>query len=261
MSDALVIEVVRKTVTVDCAVEEAFRIFTADALSWWPVESHSIHETVSEIVFEPKAGGEVYELSASGEKGHWATVLEWEPPGTARAGVERPAARRPRRPRSRCASSPTATERASSSSTAAGSCSPRRARRSARATTLAGTSFSASTSIGRTGPERPTSIGSAGGPCRISSRRRSGRRRGAKIVSAASSSSSVHQRIAVMPSALSSSHDEARCGLERRGADEVDALRLAVPCDRRRAERARCASRRAGRARTPRGPSPRGARA
>jgi uncharacterized protein YndB with AHSA1/START domain len=80
MSDALVIEVVRKAVTVDCAVEDAFRIFTADALSWWPVESHSIHETVSEIVFEPEVGGEVYEVSASGKKGHWATVLEWEPP-------------------------------------------------------------------------------------------------------------------------------------------------------------------------------------
>ena len=62
MNDALVIEVVRKTVTVDCSVEEAFRIFTTDALSWWPVESHSIHQTVSEIVFEPRAGGEVYEV-------------------------------------------------------------------------------------------------------------------------------------------------------------------------------------------------------
>lgn len=80
MSNALVIEVVRKTVTVDCAVEEAFRIFTADALSWWPVESHSIHEKVSEVVFEPEVGGEVYEVSATGERGHWATVLEWEPP-------------------------------------------------------------------------------------------------------------------------------------------------------------------------------------
>ena len=80
MSDSLVIEVVRKTVTVDCAVEEAFRVFTADALSWWPVETHSIHETVTEIVFEQYEGGEVYELSTSGEKGHWATVLEWDPP-------------------------------------------------------------------------------------------------------------------------------------------------------------------------------------
>jgi uncharacterized protein YndB with AHSA1/START domain len=80
MSDALVIEVVRKTVTVDCTVEEAFRVFTADALSWWPVESHSIHQAVSEIVFEPHVGGEVYEISDSGERGYWATVLQWDPP-------------------------------------------------------------------------------------------------------------------------------------------------------------------------------------
>jgi uncharacterized protein YndB with AHSA1/START domain len=80
MSDALVIEVVRKTVTVDCTVEEAFRVFTADAISWWPVESHSIHQAVSEIVFEPHEGGGVYEVSESGERGHWATVVEWNPP-------------------------------------------------------------------------------------------------------------------------------------------------------------------------------------
>lgn len=80
MKDALMIEVVRKTVTVDCAVEEAFRVFTADAISWWPLETHSIHETVSEIVFEQQVGGDVYEISTSGEKGYWATVLEWDPP-------------------------------------------------------------------------------------------------------------------------------------------------------------------------------------
>jgi uncharacterized protein YndB with AHSA1/START domain len=80
MSDALVIEVVRKTVTVDCAVEEAFRVFTTDAMSWWPVQSHSIHGSVAEIVFEPHVGGEVYEIAESGERGHWATVREWDPP-------------------------------------------------------------------------------------------------------------------------------------------------------------------------------------
>jgi uncharacterized protein YndB with AHSA1/START domain len=80
MSDSLVIEVVRKTVTVDCTVEEAFRVFTADALSWWPVESHSIHQDVSEIIFEPHVGGEVYEVSRSGDRGHWATVMQWDPP-------------------------------------------------------------------------------------------------------------------------------------------------------------------------------------
>jgi uncharacterized protein YndB with AHSA1/START domain len=80
MSESLVIEVVRKVVTVDCAVEEAFRVFTEDAMSWWPVARHSIHETVREIVFEPGEGGEVYEVSTAGEKGHWATVTGWDPP-------------------------------------------------------------------------------------------------------------------------------------------------------------------------------------
>jgi uncharacterized protein YndB with AHSA1/START domain len=80
MKDTLMIEVVRKTITVDCAVEEAFRVFTADTISWWPIESHSIHEAVTEIVFEPEVGGEVYEVSSSGERGHWAEVLEWDPP-------------------------------------------------------------------------------------------------------------------------------------------------------------------------------------
>ena len=81
MSESLVLEAVRKTVTVDCVVEEAFRVFTADAISWWPIDSHSIHgEAVKEIVFEGREGGEVYELTAAGEKGHWARVIAWEPP-------------------------------------------------------------------------------------------------------------------------------------------------------------------------------------
>lgn len=76
MSDALVIEAVRKAITVDCAVEEAFRIFTTEAISWWPLASHSINEeTVQEIVFEEREGGDVYELTVDGERGHWATVV------------------------------------------------------------------------------------------------------------------------------------------------------------------------------------------
>ena len=81
MNDALVIEVVRKSVTVDCSVEEAFRVFTTQPDSWWPADSHSIHgERVERIVFEGREGGEVYELTDTGDKGHWATVLAWEPP-------------------------------------------------------------------------------------------------------------------------------------------------------------------------------------
>jgi uncharacterized protein YndB with AHSA1/START domain len=75
------LEAVRKTVTVDCTVEEAFRIFTDDATSWWPVATHSIHgDAVTKVVFEGREGGELYELTGSGERGRWATVVAWEPP-------------------------------------------------------------------------------------------------------------------------------------------------------------------------------------
>jgi hypothetical protein len=62
-------------------VEEAFRIFTADMRSWWPTESHSIHgNAVRDVVCEEREGGAVYEVAESGAKGHWATVVTWEPP-------------------------------------------------------------------------------------------------------------------------------------------------------------------------------------
>ena len=81
MNDAMVIEVIRRSVTVDCSVEEAFRIFSAEPGTWWPTESHSLHgERVTEIVFEGREGGEVHELTDTGDKGHWATVVRWEPP-------------------------------------------------------------------------------------------------------------------------------------------------------------------------------------
>ena len=80
MSKALLVEAVRKTVTVDCTVEEAFRVFTTEAGSWWPVDTHSINVEVEDIVFEPGVGGTVYEIGANGERAHWATVLEWDPP-------------------------------------------------------------------------------------------------------------------------------------------------------------------------------------
>ena len=81
MNRTLVVEAVRKTVTVDCAVEEAFTVFTADIGSWWPTDTHALHAGgVREIVFQPEVGGEVYEVSNDGEQGHWATVLAFEPP-------------------------------------------------------------------------------------------------------------------------------------------------------------------------------------
>jgi uncharacterized protein YndB with AHSA1/START domain len=49
--------------------------------TWWPTGSHSIHgDDVERLVWEPHVGGAVYEVSTSGERKQWATVLAWEPP-------------------------------------------------------------------------------------------------------------------------------------------------------------------------------------
>ena len=81
MSELTAIEPVRRSIMVDCPMDEAFRVFTAELSSWWPLLTHSIHaERAREVVFEEREGGEVYELSETGEKAHWADVLAWEPP-------------------------------------------------------------------------------------------------------------------------------------------------------------------------------------
>jgi uncharacterized protein YndB with AHSA1/START domain len=74
------IEAVRKTVLVDFAPEEAFRLFTDGIASWWPVSSHSYgHESVTNVVFEPRVGGRVYEVTPAGEQ-DWGAVRSFDPP-------------------------------------------------------------------------------------------------------------------------------------------------------------------------------------
>ncbi|MDX6533937.1 MAG: hypothetical protein QOF68_1681 [Gaiellales bacterium] len=72
---------ITKTVLVDCTVEHAFEVFTARIAEWWPLETHSIFkDEVDTVMIEPHEGGELYELSRNGERGHWATVTAWDPP-------------------------------------------------------------------------------------------------------------------------------------------------------------------------------------
>ena len=65
-------EAIRKTVLVDFAPAEAFELFTTRVSSWWPVETHSYATTRSpDVVFEPRVGGRVYEVTDEGEQ-DWA---------------------------------------------------------------------------------------------------------------------------------------------------------------------------------------------
>jgi hypothetical protein len=72
---------ITKTVTVECDLDTAFRVFTDEIGTWWPTETHSVHKReVRELVFEGREGGELYELTRAGEKAHWGWVTAWEPP-------------------------------------------------------------------------------------------------------------------------------------------------------------------------------------
>jgi uncharacterized protein YndB with AHSA1/START domain len=81
------IEPVVKTVTVQCTPEEAFRYFTADFGLWWPSATHSVvavacdfKDRPAAVIFEPRAGGRIFERTRSGEEHAWGSVLAWEPP-------------------------------------------------------------------------------------------------------------------------------------------------------------------------------------
>jgi uncharacterized protein YndB with AHSA1/START domain len=72
---------ITKSISVDCTVEHAFEVFTARIAEWWPLSRHSIHKQDAEtVIVEPREGGEVYELSRSGDRAYWATITAWDPP-------------------------------------------------------------------------------------------------------------------------------------------------------------------------------------
>jgi uncharacterized protein YndB with AHSA1/START domain len=84
-TQATTTEAVRRSVTVDCSVGDAFATFTDRIAEWWPLGTHSIdhYETGSAaetVVFQGRAGGQVYERTKGGEELKWADVIAYEPP-------------------------------------------------------------------------------------------------------------------------------------------------------------------------------------
>jgi len=71
---------VELSVAVPLAPDAAFRLFTAEMSSWWPLATHSVgRESAREVRFEPSVGGRVFEIDADGAEHDWARVLAWEP--------------------------------------------------------------------------------------------------------------------------------------------------------------------------------------
>jgi uncharacterized protein YndB with AHSA1/START domain len=71
---------VTSSIVVNAPIDKAFEVFTADIGSWWTPEHHIIETPLAEMVFEPSAGGNIYDRGTDGSECRWARVLAYEPP-------------------------------------------------------------------------------------------------------------------------------------------------------------------------------------
>lgn len=72
---------IRQSVHVDCAPEDAFRLFTEGFAEWWPLRSSSVGGNDSEYcAIEPWVGGRIFERTRSGEEHDSGSVTVWDPP-------------------------------------------------------------------------------------------------------------------------------------------------------------------------------------
>jgi hypothetical protein len=59
----------------------AFRRFTAEIDSWWPLRTHSVGQDEAALVeFEGRVGGRIVERVRGGRECVWGTVTVWDPP-------------------------------------------------------------------------------------------------------------------------------------------------------------------------------------
>jgi uncharacterized protein YndB with AHSA1/START domain len=71
---------VRESIVVEAPVDRAFHVFTAEIGTWWHPAHHVLEGELGEMVFEPWAGGRIYDRATDGSECHWARLLAYEPP-------------------------------------------------------------------------------------------------------------------------------------------------------------------------------------
>jgi uncharacterized protein YndB with AHSA1/START domain len=81
------IDPIQAGVSVGRTPEDAFRIFTQDMGTWWPLDVHSIavdeldgRVKAESIVCEGGEGGRIFEVMSDGAEADWATITTWDPP-------------------------------------------------------------------------------------------------------------------------------------------------------------------------------------
>lgn len=85
MSD---VEPIRRSVTVRCKPDRAFRVFTDEMTTWWPLDVHAraVYDFEGEgvkaerVEVQGHVGGQILEHMSNGEALPWGEILAWEPP-------------------------------------------------------------------------------------------------------------------------------------------------------------------------------------
>lgn len=71
---------VRHAIVVEVPIGRAFKTFTEDFGRFKPAEHNLLAVALAETVFEPRAGGYLYDRGVDGSICRWARVLAYEPP-------------------------------------------------------------------------------------------------------------------------------------------------------------------------------------
>ncbi|MDE3069290.1 MAG: SRPBCC family protein [Acidobacteriota bacterium] len=71
---------IRREIVVEASIERAFRVFTEQFDRVKPREHNMLSVEIAETVFEPRAGGRIFDRGVDGSEFHSARVLAIEPP-------------------------------------------------------------------------------------------------------------------------------------------------------------------------------------
>ena len=70
-----------RVVIVQAPPDVAWRVFTEQMGTWWPLATHKIGRAPAvDTLMEPRVGGRWYERGEDGSTCDWGRVLVWEPP-------------------------------------------------------------------------------------------------------------------------------------------------------------------------------------
>ena len=70
---------VRHQIVVEAPLEQAFSVFTDRFGDFKPPEHNLLSSPITRTVFEPRVGGQIYDVAEDGSECRWARVLVYEP--------------------------------------------------------------------------------------------------------------------------------------------------------------------------------------